>query len=136
MSIYLLRIKLFAIAALVIAAGLVLRKLPLGLPFPIIKWGGSALWAAMVYLLLAAALPRRSPWIVALIAAIVAAAIELSRLFHAPALDAFRLTPAGILLLGRVFDPWHFAVYWSTIALTALADANILRPKLAKSEIS
>ena len=72
----------------------------------------------------------------AAISAAVAGLVELSRLYHSPGLDAFRLTPAGILLLGRVFDPWHFAVYWAAIALTCLADSTILRPKFAKTDIS
>jgi hypothetical protein len=135
-SVVVLRIRLLVLALITIAAGLALRKLPLGLPFPVVKWGGSVLWAAMVYFLLTAVLPRRSPSVVATIAAVLAALVELSRLYHSPALDAFRLTPAGILLLGRVFDPWHFAVYWTTIALTAFADAKILRHNLRESTLS
>ena len=46
----------------------------------------------------------------------VAALVELSRLAHAPALDAFRLTAAGALLLGRVFSPWNLLCYAAGIA--------------------
>jgi hypothetical protein len=119
----------FGLALAVIAAGLILRLVPLGLPVPMVKWGGSVLWAMMVYLLLAACLCRNSKLTVALIACGIAAAVELSRLYHQPALDAFRLTRAGILLLGRVFSWWHFAVYWAAIALLAAVDWKITRGK-------
>jgi hypothetical protein len=42
------------LAGITIVAGLVLRLAPLGLPFAVTKWGGSVLWAAMVYWLAAA----------------------------------------------------------------------------------
>jgi len=53
--------------------------------------------------------------------------VELSRLYHSPGLDAFRLTLAGKLLLGRVFSGWHFFVYWAAIAVAALADWRFIR---------
>jgi len=111
----------------VIAAGLVLRLVPFGMPVFVVKYGGSVLWAAMVYLLLAALQPRREPWVLGLAAAIFAALVELSRLYHSPGLDAFRLTLAGKLLLGRVFSPWHFLDYWAAIACVAVVDWAALR---------
>ena len=117
----------FAAAASVIATGLLLRLVPVGLPAFVVKYGGSVLWAAMVYFLLAGLLRDRRRLTVALIACVVAGAVELSRLWHFPALDAFRLTRAGILLLGRVFSLWHFAIYWATIVVTAAADRAIVR---------
>lgn len=113
-----------------IGAGLVLRLAPLGLPFAVTKWGGSVLWAVMVYLLLAVLLPRSSAARVAVIAGLVAAAVELSRLYHTPGLDAFRLSAAGALLLGRVFSLWHFTVYWAAIGCAALGDQRFLRRRV------
>jgi hypothetical protein len=54
----LVRFRLFAAAILVIAAGLALRAYgyAFGLPFTVVKYGGSVLWGTMVYLLLAALL--------------------------------------------------------------------------------
>lgn len=122
------RILVYASLALgTIAAGLVLRLAPTGLPYGVVKWGGSALWAGMVYLILAGLLPSREPRTIAPVAAIVAALVELVRLYHAPGLDAFRATPAGILLLGRVFSLWHFVVYWAVIALAAIVDQYWIR---------
>ena len=110
-----------------IAAGLVLRLVPMGLPFFLTKYGGSVLWAAMVYLLLAALWPQRTPWVLGLVAGGFATLVELSRLWHTPGLDAFRLTLAGALLLGRVFSLWHFLDYWVAIALTAALDGMARR---------
>ena len=42
------------LAALTICAGLVLRRVPMGLPVLVVKYGGSLLWAAMVYWIAAA----------------------------------------------------------------------------------
>ncbi|SNS32400.1 Protein of unknown function [Granulicella rosea] len=109
-------------AALALVAGLIWRLAPLHLPFFWYKWGGSFLWAVMVYWITAALLPRLSPWKIALWAGVAATGIECIRLFHTPGLDAFRYKLAGKLLLGRVFSGWDIAVYWVGILLAALAD--------------
>ena len=117
----------FGLALALIAAGLALRLVSFGLPVFVVKYGGSILWAAMVYLLLAGLQPRREPWVLGLAAAIFAALVELSRLYHSSGLDAFRLTLAGKLLLGRVFSAWHFLDYWVAIACVAVVDWAALR---------
>src|SRR5260370_25728577 len=103
----------------IIITGLALRGFGLGLGLPpfIVKYGGSMLWATMVLFLVAIAgssLSRRS---IALISASIAICVELFRLVHAPWLDAFRLTPAGALLLGRIFSPWNMLAYGGGIIL-------------------
>jgi hypothetical protein len=120
---------LLAGALAVIALGLALRLVPVGLPALIVQYGGSILWAAMVYLVLAAPLPAMQPQRVAAIACAIAAIVELTRLYHTPSFDAFRLTLPGKLLLGRVFNPWHFPIYWATIAAVALLDAALARKR-------
>ncbi|HTJ31115.1 MAG TPA: DUF2809 domain-containing protein [Acidobacteriaceae bacterium] len=118
-------IILLACAMAVIALGLALRLIPSGLPPLLIQYGGSVLWAAMVYLLLAVPMPAVQPRRVAAIACAISAIVELTRLYHTPAFDAFRLTLAGKLLLGRVFNPSHFPIYWATIAAVALLDTKL-----------
>ncbi len=113
------------LAAATVTVGLVLRLVPLGLPFPVTKYGGSALWALMVYLLVAAGMPRMRRSNLALIALALAWAVEFSRLVHLPDLDAFRLTLAGALLLGRVFSVRHLLIYAFSIGLAALVDAAV-----------
>ncbi|KQP31757.1 hypothetical protein ASF49_10005 [Methylobacterium sp. Leaf104] len=115
------RLRLLALTVLVIAAGLFLRLVPLGLPAAVTKWGGSVLWGAMVYGLVGLVLPWPRGRILALAAAI-AVAVELFRLVHTPELDAFRLTLAGKLLVGRVFSPWNLVAYAAGILAARLAD--------------
>jgi hypothetical protein len=119
------------IAASLIPVGIAWRMAPLHLPPFLYKYGGSVLWAAMVYWLIAALLPRQRPVAVAAAAASVAALIELSRLLHTPALDAFRLTLAGKLILGRFFSVRDIAAYWLAIAAAALIDWRWIQPKYA-----
>jgi hypothetical protein len=108
----------------IIACGLALRGygLHLGLPASIVKYGGSVLWGAMVFFLVAISASKLSRWSVAAIAAAIAVGVELFRLVHAPWLDAFRLTLPGALLLGRVFSLWDMLAYAVGIGLALLLD--------------
>jgi hypothetical protein len=113
-----------ALALVVIASGLGLRwyGFPLGLPAFVVKYGGSLLWATMVFLLVGVLLPRLTRMEIAAIAATIAILVELSRLVHTPWLDAFRLTAAGALLLGRIFSLWNIVAYMIGIALGVWLD--------------
>jgi Protein of unknown function (DUF2809) len=126
----------------VIILGLALRRYGLGFGLPgfIVRYGGSMLWATMVFLLVATAAPGRSRSSVALIAATIAVCVELFRLVHAPWLDAFRLTNAGALLLGRIFSLWNIVAYgvgivvaiWvDRLAMTAFTEKDLNRPHSA-----
>jgi hypothetical protein len=110
----------------IIALGLALRGVGvgfgLGLPRIIVKYGGSVLWAAMVFFLVAIAAPRLKRRHIAMIAAAIAIGVELFRLVHTPALDAFRLTLTGALLLGRIFSPWDILAYGFGILLGMVID--------------
>ena len=103
----------------IIICGLALRRfgLGLGLPAVIVKYGGSLLWGAMVFFLVAMMVPSLSRRNIALISAAIAVGVELFRLLHAPWLDAFRLTLPGALLLGRIFSPWDILAYGAGIVL-------------------
>jgi hypothetical protein len=113
----------------IVVCGLALRGFGLGLGLPsfFVKYGGSLLWGAMVFFLVAIAAPRLSCWPIALVAAAIAIGVELFRLVHAPWLDAFRLTPAGALLLGRIFSPWNLLAYGAGIFLAGLLDGCAMR---------
>src|SRR6202789_4645992 len=117
---------------LTIPLGLVWRMAPLGLSPFFYKYGGSALWAMALYWFVAACLPRMRVGAVASIAAGTAGALGFSRLWHTRALDAFRGTLAGRLLLGRYFSVRNIAAYWLAIALTALLDLLLLRRSMAE----
>jgi Protein of unknown function (DUF2809) len=113
-----------ALCAAVIASGLALRGfgLGLGLPAVIVKYGGSILWAAMVFFLVAVACPRLQCRNAARVSIVIAIGVELFRLVHTPWLDAFRLTLPGALLLGRIFSPWNMLAYGVGILVALLLD--------------
>ncbi|MBR0863769.1 hypothetical protein ACVIWV_005486 [Bradyrhizobium diazoefficiens] len=123
------------LALVVIACGLSLRwyGFPLGLPAFVVKYGGSLLWATMVFVLVGVLLPRLSRMQLAAIAAAIAVVVEFSRLVHTPWLDAFRLTTAGALLLGRIFSLWNLVAYAAGIAFGVWIDRLVERRSLAQS---
>ncbi len=126
---YFARIRLLAAAVAVIVCGLCLRAFgyDVGLPFVAVKYGGSVLWGAMVYLLLAAVFPSRWHGYEVHIAVLVVVIVELIRLVHFPALDAFRATTAGALLLGRVFSLWNIVCYVVGIAAASFMTGRVWR---------
>jgi hypothetical protein len=108
----------------IMICGLALRRFGLGLGLPafVVKYGGSVLWATMVFFLVAMAAPAWPRWRAALMSAAIAVCVEMFRLVHAPWLDAFRLTMAGALLLGRIFSVWDMLAYGVGIVLGVLLD--------------
>ncbi|WP_259669178.1 DUF2809 domain-containing protein [Rhizobium lentis] len=120
------RAQLLRLAAVlvVIAAGLALRRFgyAVDLPFVVVKYGGSALWGAMAYLLVALVLGKSPRAVIAVMALFMAIAVEFFRLYHTPWLDAFRLTTAGALLLGRIFSLWNILAYAIGIAVVCAFD--------------
>lgn len=115
------------VLVVVIPLGLAVRYAPLHLPQFWSKYLGSALWAIAVYWLCGALLPRLKPLALAFIASTIAIAVELSRLFPEPHIDAFRLTLAGRLLLGRYFAWANIFAYLIAIVIAALADSGFER---------
>lgn len=117
------------ICCAIIVAGLSLRAFGpgLGAPIFIVKYGGSMLWATMVYFLvglMAGDRPRRR---VAAGAMLITIAVEMFRLYHTPWLDAFRLTLPGALLLGRIFSLWNIAAYACGVVLGAAIDPGAVK---------
>ncbi len=114
------RAQILAWLAAVIIAGLVWRKADLGLPFFAWKYGGSALWGAMVFLLVRLWRPQATGRFALVASLLIAAAVEFSRLCETPWLNEFRLTLAGQLLLGRVFSLWNLVAYAAGIGAAAM----------------
>ena len=106
-------------------AGLAIRFAHLGLPASIVKYGGSALWAMMIYWIASSILPSWRAEHVALLGGGIATSVEFFKLYHAPVLEAFRHTIAGVLILGRVFSFKDIAVYWIAIATAAGLDRSV-----------
>jgi hypothetical protein len=111
--------------AVTMIAGLVIRFAHFGLPPVIVKYGGSMLWALMIYWIVSALLPSVRLSAVALLAAGITTAVEFFKLYHAPAFNAFRLTLPGILLLGRFFSAWDILAYWIAIVVGVVVDRRI-----------
>jgi hypothetical protein len=121
------RITYSLLLPITIAVGLAWRMVPMGLSPFWFKYGGSMLWAAALYWLIAACLPALRVSALAALAATIAALLEFSRLWHTPAMDAFRISLTGRLLLGRYFSLKNILAYWLAIALVALLDRSLLR---------
>jgi hypothetical protein len=107
-----------------IPIGLAVRLLPLHLPWFLYKYLGSTLWAVALYWFLATLLPKLRPRALATIAILIATVLEFSRLIPIAPIDAFRLTFAGKILLGRYFSLKNIAAYILGIALTAALDSS------------
>lgn len=112
------RWRALAATLAIVLTGLAVRGIGpgLGLPFAVTKYGGSVLWGAMIYGISLVLVPAATRGRLATVAMTLALLVELFRLLHAPWLDAFRMTTAGALLLGRVFSVWNLAAYMVGIA--------------------
>ena len=117
-----------------IPIGLAVRLLPLGLPWFLYKYLGSLLWAVALYWFLAALLPRRGTRTVAALAILIAIILEFSRLIPLAPIDAFRLTFAGKILLGRFFSLKNIAAYLLGIVLAATLDNFLVAPESTDSQ--
>ncbi len=110
------------------AAGLLLRFGALGFPPMVVKYGGSTMWALMIYWVVAVVMQGRwGPGRAGVAAGLLAAAVEFLKLYRTPRLDAFRGTLPGVLLLGRYFAWKDIAAYWMAIAVGAWLDARVIR---------
>jgi hypothetical protein len=121
------------ILLLTIPIGLAVRFAPLHLPWFLYKYLGSVLWAVALYWFLATLLPKLHPRAVATLATLMATLLELSRLVPIAPIDAFRLTFAGKIILGRYFSVKNIFAYLLAIAITATLD-HLLIESTAKSK--
>lgn len=119
----------FLLMLATVVTGLVVRFAHLGLPPFVVKYGGSTLWALMIYWIASTVLPRWRIRTVVFLAGIISTAVEFVKLYHLPALDAFRLTLPGMVLLGRFFSIRDILAYWLAISVGAVLDWR-LRPRI------
>lgn len=109
-------------AVLVMALGLASRRSDISLPPFIAAYAGDALWALMVFLWVGVvrpclSLPRRT-----LLAWVLACAVEVIQLYHAPWIDTLRATTLGGLVLGHDFVWSDIVCYSAGVALGALVE--------------
>jgi len=88
---------------------------------------GDALWGMMVAWWVGAAAPGARLRTRAAVALGLCFAVEVSQLYHAPALDALRATRAGHLVLGSGFDPRDLAAYLAGVAAAVLLERASVR---------
>ena len=110
------------IALAVIAAGLVVHTLGLGLPARARDATGDALWAVMVFAWLGAIRPTSAVPVRAGVALAICWAVEISQAYHTPQLDAVRQTTFGRLVLGTGFDPRDLVAYALGVAVAAAGE--------------
>jgi len=112
-----------AMAGLVMFTGWAWRSGGLPLSRFLYKYGGDAWWALLVFVCVGMVFRRRPTAVVAAIAAIVAAGVELLQLYHAPWLDAVRATALGRAALGNTFNAPDLLAYAAGIALGTAIEA-------------
>jgi hypothetical protein len=109
-----------------IALGLASRRLP-DLPRVVSAYAGDVLWATMVFWIAAFVRPAAPTARLAAAALAIAAAVEVSQLYHAPWLDAVRATRPGALALGQGFLWSDLACYAAGVGAAALIDLSMRR---------
>ncbi|MCF7733010.1 MAG: DUF2809 domain-containing protein [Akkermansiaceae bacterium] len=120
---------LYALLVLsVIATGLLWRSRLLPLPPFAFKYGGDALWALAVFLGCGFLLRGTSTQKAALIALCLAWCVEFAQLYHAPWIEAIRVTVPGRLVLGSTFNWPDLLAYALGIAAGALLEFQFRRP--------
>jgi hypothetical protein len=111
-----------ALALRVVALGLASRRFRPTLPPFVGAYAGDALWAAMVFLLAAAAWPRARVSTLAVGAVLFSFAVEAGQLYRAPWIEAVRATRPGGLMLGHDFVWSDLLCYVAGVSLAAAAD--------------
>jgi hypothetical protein len=86
------------------------------------KYGGDALWAALVFMFCAAVLNRASTRGLTLLSLLIAWTVEFSQLYRAPWADAIRSTRLGHLVFGYTFNAPDLLAYAVGILIAALVD--------------
>lgn len=106
---------------MVMGVGLALRSGAAAAVFPelVVKYGGDALWALLVFLGLRLVSARAPIWVAAAGALAFAYGIEFSQLYHAGWIDAWRARRLGAVILGSTFNWPDFPAYTLGVALGA-----------------
>lgn len=112
------------LVVLTVGTGIAWRMVPMGLSAGAWKYGGSALYGAMLYWMGVAAWPREARWKIGVGAYATSVAVECFKLVRAPGLDAFRMTLAGKLVLGRVFTSGALIAYGCGVVAVFALDSG------------
>lgn len=97
----------------IMGLGMLSRKFSYLLPSVINTYLGDAIWAAMIYVMMAFVFANKLPKQIAVFSLLFCYAIELSQLYQAPWINTIRNTTLGALVLGSGF-------LWSDLLAYAL----------------
>ena len=103
----------------VMGLGILSRKFSYLLPEIINTYLGDAIWAAMIYVMMAFVFANKLSKQIAVLSLLFCYAIELSQLYQAPWINAIRKTTLGALVLGSGF-------LWSDLLAYALGVVALL----------
>jgi hypothetical protein len=109
------------------APPLITRSHIIWLPAFVVVYAGDTLWALFVFLGIAVIAPSAPTIRVAVLAALVSLADEISQLCHPPWLDALRHTWLGGLVLGYGFQWSDLVCYGVGIAMGACTKCLVRR---------
>ena len=113
--------------AITITLGLSSRAYRGSIPLILDRYAGDTLWATAVVLLLAILFPAARTFSLALAAAALSLAVELSQLAHPPWLEWLRRLPGVALVIGYDFVWIDLACYAAGVVLGAVVDAIAFR---------
>lgn len=116
------KVLYFGLLLATVVLGLASRRYPSAFPDLVARHGGDALWAGMVFWLVALLRPDLATGRVALAALAIALTVECSQLYHAPWIDAVRASRLGALVLGQGFLWSDLVSYATGVALVAALD--------------
>jgi hypothetical protein len=111
----------------IVGLGLASRKYPVLFPAVLGKYPGDALWALMVYVIVAFVKPALSCRRLAAIALLISYLDEFSQIYQAPWINSLRSSTIGHLLLGSTFSWWDMCAYTVGIALGLAIDLPLSR---------
>jgi threonine/homoserine/homoserine lactone efflux protein len=116
------RIVYLLLAILTMLVGLASRRFRQHLPTFIGEYSGDVLWALMLFLVVSFVLAGRPLFQRCIISLVLAFAVEVSQLYHAPWIDSIRNTTLGGLVLGFGFLWSDLVCYLVGITAGVLAD--------------
>ncbi len=122
------RIVYLLLAILTMLVGLASRRYRQHLPTFIGEYSGDVLWALMLFLVVSFVLAGRPLFQRCIISLVLALAVEVSQLYHAPWIDGIRSTTLGGLVLGSGFLWSDLVCYLVGIAAGVLADRFLSPP--------
>ena len=122
------RRRLLVSAVLVVGAGLVTHIAGTG---PIADFAGDALYAVMIYLVIAIAVPRAAFWLVGATVLVLCTLIECFQLTGLPALWAQTFWPVR-LVLGVGFDARDLVAYAVGAAAATFVDVALSHRRRAR----